>query len=327
MVGFLNICKPIDCTSASVVGKVKKISKFKKIGHTGTLDPLACGVLPVAINSATKFIQFLQDDKDYIALLKLGIITNTGDITGDIISENAVPLLKTSEIENTVNDFVGEIFQIPHMFSALKHNGKRLYQLARQGKIVEREKRRIKIYKMEVVSFNPPDEICLFISCSAGTYIRSLVEDIGQKLGCGATLSFLLRTRVGIFNIHNSVKIDRLGKYPSQQISAISNYIGLDFENLPVINSEKIANFIIPIENSFPNIPTAVIKDSSLTIVKNGGMLKKEDLMHYTEELKSGILIKICHNNNMLAMYQVMENKDLDSSLDRIYLKPIRVQC
>ncbi|KOF56702.1 MULTISPECIES: tRNA pseudouridine(55) synthase TruB [Clostridium] len=211
MNGIINLYKPLGITSFDAVSKVKKISGEKKVGHTGTLDPLASGVLPICIGKATKLVDYImQGEKIYKVKMKLGEVTDTYDKEGKIISESKVEF-DSNEVTHAIMSFKGEIMQVPPMYSALKVNGKRLYELARAGVEVEREARKINIYDITIQDIDIPF-VTFTARCSKGTYIRSLCFDIGQKLGCGAVMYELERCASGIFNIDDSVKLEDLTK-------------------------------------------------------------------------------------------------------------------
>lgn len=209
MDGFINVYKEEGQTSHDVVNKIRKIFETRKVGHTGTLDPNATGVLPIAVNNATKVIEYMEnDDKTYIAELTLGIITDTEDIWGSILEEKTVSVDK-NEIEMAVKSFVGKQKQVPPMYSALKVNGKKLYELAREGKTIERVPRDIEIFNIENIKINR-NKVSFEVHCSKGTYIRTLCKDIGEKLGCGATMSALKRVQAGKFTIDTAVTLEEL---------------------------------------------------------------------------------------------------------------------
>lgn len=213
MNGIILVDKPQDFTSFDVVAKMRGILKTKSVGHGGTLDPMATGVLPVFVGRATKCCDILPcSDKTYVAGLKLGITTDTQDITGSILKESQVNI--TKEIfQKTVNSFVGEIEQIPPMYSAVKQDGKKLYELARKGITVERKPRKITIYKINILSEDyENNEFLLEVSCSKGTYIRTLCEDIGNALGCGGVLFSLRRTEAAGFKIENCHTLEEISK-------------------------------------------------------------------------------------------------------------------
>ena len=218
--GLIVINKPSGITSHTVVQRVKKILRVRKAGHTGTLDPFATGVLPICINEATKLSPFLlEEEKGYEGLFRLGIETDTQDITGRIISTKDSIDIKVSDIEKAFQKFRGSINQVPPMYSALKHKGTPLYLLARQGKEVERKPREVEIKELSVLNIELP-WISFSVACSKGTYIRTLVNDIGKNLGCGACLEKLKRTRSGKFLLENSVNLETLKSTSLEKIEA-----------------------------------------------------------------------------------------------------------
>ncbi len=207
MNGILIVDKKIGETSFDVIRDVRKKYNMKKVGHTGTLDPMATGVLPILLGDATKLSDFLMDhDKEYVAILKLGKKTNTGDSEGEVIEEGKIPKLETSKIEEVLKEFLGTSMQTPPMYSAIKVNGKKLYEYARAGEEIERNKRKIEIFKIELISYKD-DEIEYKVNCSKGTYIRTLCEDISEKLGTVGYMKSLRRTRVGEFSLEDTGKI------------------------------------------------------------------------------------------------------------------------
>jgi len=209
MNGFLIINKQSCMTSHDVVNKIRKTFQTKQVGHTGTLDPNATGVLIVAVGKATKAISYLEnDDKIYEAELTLGITTDTEDIWGNVIEEKKVKLSEAQIIE-TIKSFIGNIKQVPPMYSALKVNGKKLYELAREGVTIEREARDIAIFNIYDIEINK-NKVKFTVHCSKGTYIRTLCKDIGETLGCGACMSALHRIKVGTFDISNSILLDKV---------------------------------------------------------------------------------------------------------------------
>lgn len=208
MTGVVCINKPIGKSSHFAVAVIRRITKIKKVGHTGTLDPLATGVLPVCIGrEATKLSQLIMDsDKEYRAVLKLGISTTTQDSEGEILSQKEVNVTN-EQIEKAVESFVGEISQIPPMYSAIKIDGKKLYELARKGVEVERKPRIVTINYINILNING-DEVEMVIGCTKGTYIRTLCNDIGDALGCGGFMKSLVRTKCGGFSIENSITLE-----------------------------------------------------------------------------------------------------------------------
>ena len=210
MNGILNIFKPKGMSSFDVVRVVKKVAKTGKVGHTGTLDPEATGVLPVCIGRATKIIDYIMDsEKVYEVTFKLGIRTTTYDLEGEVLEERDTSNLRDEDILGVVKEFIGEYSQVPPMYSALKKNGVRLYELARQGIEVEREGRLINIYNIEDIKINNP-YVSMKVTCSKGTYIRSLCYDIGEKLGVFATMTDLNRSKTSVFSQENSISVNDL---------------------------------------------------------------------------------------------------------------------
>jgi tRNA pseudouridine55 synthase len=210
MDGILNIDKPRGRTSFSIVAAVRRLSGEKRVGHAGTLDPAASGVLPVCTGKATRVIEYLMNDtKEYRAEIEFGLTTSTYDAEGEITGRYATSGLSLEKLESALPAFTGEVYQIPPMYSALKHKGKPLYKLAREGITVERESRPVTIQSIEITGWQPPVFIAEIV-CGKGTYIRSLAHDLGQAIGCGAYLKSLVRTRCGIFDINHAVTADKL---------------------------------------------------------------------------------------------------------------------
>ncbi|MEB3767224.1 tRNA pseudouridine(55) synthase TruB [Acinetobacter sp. MD2] len=208
--GVFLLNKPLEISSNAALQKVRWLFRAEKAGHTGALDPLATGLLPICLGEATKFSHYLLDSvKRYQTTVRLGITTATGDVEGDILEQKQVPVLTAEKIEQVLAKFRGDIQQIPPMYSALKRQGKPLYELARQGIEVEREARPITIYQLDLLEFSS-DSITLDVTCSKGTYIRVLGEDIGQALGCGGHLTQLHRIGTGAFDLIPEYTIDYL---------------------------------------------------------------------------------------------------------------------
>jgi len=208
---IINFYKPIGRSSFWVVKKVRQLVGTK-VGHAGTLDPFAEGVLLLCTGKATRQVQRLMElDKEYLGEIELGVETDTEDVTGEVIGRQPVPPLDAGELNRICQEFVGDIYQVPPMFSAKKLQGQRLYKLARAGKVVPREPRLVHVYRIELLAFRPP-VAQVKIQCSKGTYIRALARDIGQRIGCGAYLKSLVRTRIGEFDIADSVTLDEFEK-------------------------------------------------------------------------------------------------------------------
>ncbi len=210
MDGILNINKPWGKTSFSIVAMVKRLSGERRVGHAGTLDPTATGVLPVCLGQGTRIIEFLVDaTKAYQAQIELGVTTDTYDASGKITQKQDPSRISQGQLESALTSFCGLTQQTPPMYSAVKYQGKRLYQLARAGIKVERESRPTKIYHLELIDWQPPI-FTIEVVCGKGTYIRSLAHDLGQTLGCGANLKNLIRLRCGVFNIRDAVSVPQL---------------------------------------------------------------------------------------------------------------------
>ncbi|SDK47177.1 tRNA pseudouridine(55) synthase TruB [Natronincola ferrireducens] len=286
MKGILNILKPPGMTSHDVVALVRKKTGIKKVGHTGTLDPNAAGVLPICIGQATKISQFLLDShKAYRAELTLGIETDTQDSYGTVINEKKV-MVSQEEIERVILSFVGECQQIPPMYSALKVKGMKLYQLARQGVEIKRDARKIEIYEIHIITIKG-NQVLFDVVCSKGTYIRTLCHDIGQQLGCGGMMSFLIRTKTGDFDISSSITLEELavekdiGKFLKPLDFPLGHMPRVDLDSIhkkAALNGNKIY-----LEKSYQSIP---IETEARLYIENdfigiGKIIKEQDKKEY----------------------------------------------
>ncbi|MBQ0135777.1 MAG: tRNA pseudouridine(55) synthase TruB [Oscillospiraceae bacterium] len=249
MTGFINLYKPEGITSFLCVAKVRRIMGEKKAGHCGTLDPMAEGVLPIMLGGATRFLEFLPDSKKrYTAKMRLGLTTDTLDITGTVLSESEV----TSTYEDVLlasEKYRGDIMQVPPMYSALNKDGVKLYKLARQGVEVEREPRPATISRLDIKEADKENEYILDIECSSGTYVRTLIDDIGRDLGCGAVMTELLRTMGAGFDISKTVTLEELENAPDPSV------------------------FLISVEEALNAYPTLVVSDGQSHRFCNGGDL------------------------------------------------------
>ena len=254
MNGIILIDKPKEYTSHDVVAIVKKISK-EKVGHTGTLDPNATGVLPLLIGRATEISKYLiNHDKTYIATLKLGIKTDTADIEGKVTQEKQVPTLSYEFVTQILNSMLGKQTQVPPMYSAIKINGKKLYEYAREGKTVEVKKRDIEIYEMKLLELKQEEaEIIFQISCSKGTYIRTVCEDLAQRVDTVGYMKDLRRIKVGEFDIEDSINIEEIKENP-----------------------DILKENVITIEEFFKNKLSIELNDKELELFLNGVKLNKE---------------------------------------------------
>lgn len=257
MDGVINVYKPTGMTSFDVVSKIRKISNTKKVGHTGTLDPEASGVLPICLGRATKIVDFIMNDyKIYKAELKLGIVTDSYDKEGTILEEKPINSSK-EEIISAIKSFIGDIEQVPPMYSALKVNGKRLYELARKGIEIERLPRKVTIHDIEILEINVPD-VKFIVKCSKGTYIRSLCYDIGRLLGCGGAMWGLERLATGDFTIENSIALADL-------------------------TSDNISKNIIPMEDALNTFEPITLEDRFERLILNGVTIKDKSLLNNLE--------------------------------------------
>ncbi len=263
---MINVYKERGYTSHDVVAKLRGILKQKKIGHTGTLDPDAQGVLPVCLGKATKLCDMLTgEEKVYEAVLRLGITTDTQDMTGQVRKVREVQA-SPEEAREAVNSFVGEYDQIPPMYSARKVNGKKLYELAREGKEVERKARRVRIYEIVILECRLP-LIRFTVRCSKGTYIRTLCQDIGEKLGCGGCMESLLRTQVGRFTLKDSLKL--------QQIQQLAE-------------NGQIGQILTPVDEMFGGMPAVTIKSEFQKLIQNGNAFLPGHLLSLPDEVGTG---------------------------------------
>ncbi len=249
--GILLLDKPLGVTSNSALQQVKQLYNAAKAGHTGSLDPLANGLLPICFGGATKISAFLLDaDKRYWLRIKLGVTTTTADAEGEVLATRPVPNISRERLIATMADFKGAIQQIPPMYSALKHKGQRLYKLAREGIEVEREPRTITIHQSNLGAYNPP-EFELDIHCSKGTYVRTLAEDIGEALGCGAHVTALRRTAVGPYQNDQLVTMEKL------ELTAK--------EGLPALD-----RLLLPVESAVSDWPEVSLTNDSLYYIRKG---------------------------------------------------------
>ena len=282
--GIIVIRKEKGFTSHDVVAKLRGILHMKKIGHTGTLDPDAVGVLPVALGKGTKLVDLITDkEKTYEAVLYLGITTDTQDMSGTVLEEKPVNATE-EQVRETIAGFVGEQLQIPPMYSALKINGKKLYELAREGKTVERKARPVCFYQIEVLDIQLP-VVQIRVTCSKGTYIRTLCHDIGQKLGCGGCMEQLLRTRVGRFSLEESHTLSEVEQ---------------------AVSEGTVCKWIYPVENVLAEYPKIQADSYGDRLLQNGNPLS-ENLVD--EQHKEGWVRMYASNGNFTGIFQWDEKK------------------
>lgn len=273
MTGIICINKGKDITSFGVCAKVRGITKEKKCGHTGTLDPMATGVLPVMLGGATRFLDFLpESDKSYRASFIFGKTTDTLDITGNVTGEFEVNVSK-NDVLNALSDFRGKIMQVPPMYSAVSVNGTRLYDLARQGIEVEREAREVEVKSLELVS-EDNGEYTIDVFCSKGTYIRTLIDDLGKKLGCGAVMTSLVRTKAMGFSLEDCITIEELQRRKDENI-------GFD-------------DILIPLDKALCDYKKLTVSEAQSVRFKNGGAL---DLKRIKQKVMLDVLYRVYSPN------------------------------
>ncbi len=284
--GVLVVNKHKGVTSHDIVNKVRRLFNTRRVGHTGTLDPLATGVLVVLVGRAAKAAEYLVSDrKGYRALLRLGLVTDTEDVTGEIISQSD-DMPESDDVKAAVSSFVGKIKQIPPMYSALKVGGKKLCDLARQGEMVEREAREIEIFSLDCKETEMRSDYQLDVECSSGTYIRTLCADIGKKLSCGGVMAELERTMAGGFYIESSVSI----------------------EELEAMNIEEREALLVPVESLFESLPAVCLPEFYEKLSRNGCEI-------YQKKIKSqyelGQRLRICSaDGSFYALGEVREYPD-----------------
>ena len=271
--GIINVYKEVGFTSRDAVSKLTGILRQRKIGHTGTLDPAAEGVLPMCIGKATKLCELLTDHrKQYIAEIKFGIATDTEDVTGEVIEETGFSNewykehLSEAVLSKVISGFIGRQLQTPPMYSAKRVGGKRLYELAREGKVIERKPCEITIYSIEIKNIDVSRrEAAIVVDCSKGTYIRTLCKDIGNELGCKAAMKSLIRTKTGDFLLENSYKLDEIEK---------------------LVRENRVSEIIIPIEDVFKNLQRVDVSGYAGILLENGGIIKADAVKPDIEALE-----------------------------------------
>ncbi len=298
--GIVNIYKEKGYTSHDVVAVLRKVVGQKKIGHTGTLDPDATGVLPVCLGRATKVCELLTDhDKTYEALLLLGKTTDTQDISGEVLEEKDPAHLTEEEVRSCIESFIGEYDQVPPMYSALKVNGKKLYELAREGKTVERKSRRVQIHGIRIVEMNLP-HVRMEVDCSKGTYIRTLCHDIGEKLQVGGCMEELERTKVGRFLKEDAVTLDEVRQKMEQG---------------------EGTELFTPLDQIFAELPAVTVTDAKAWMSYNGNDLPERFLLE-KEEWTDGQEVRVYDSRkNFIGLYQYRAPKKL-FHIKKMFLDP-----
>ena len=281
--GFLNIYKPVGITSHDVVAKLRKITGIKQIGHTGTLDPFAEGVLPVCIGKATRLIEYLKDDKEYLATVQLGMSTTTYDKDGGTVFTSDKKIFE-KDVVMALENFRGEILQTPPVYSAIKVKGKKLYEYARKGEAIEVQPRRVTIEKIELKSFNfDLQQAEILIKCTKGTYIRSIAQDLGQVLECGAHLRKLIRTQAGSFRIEDSIEL-------RDDMNVSDN----------LINPVEILDY-----------PRYLVSNKELEKIRHGMPLINKNIEH-------GSIVILVYNKNEICAVGMAENNRI--KLKKVFL-------
>lgn len=298
--GIVNIYKEKGYTSHDVVAVLRKVVGQKKIGHTGTLDPDATGVLPVCLGRATKVCELLTDhDKTYEALLLLGKTTDTQDISGEVLEERGPGNLTEEEVRSCIESFIGEYDQIPPMYSALKVNGKKLYELAREGKTVERKSRKVQIHGIRILEMNLP-HVRMEVDCSKGTYIRTLCHDIGEKLQVGGCMEELERTKVGRFLKEDAVTLDEVRQKMEQG---------------------EGAELFTPLDQIFAELPAVTVTDAKAWMSYNGNDLPERFLLE-KEAWTDGQEVRVYDSRkNFIGLYQYRAPKKL-FHIKKMFLDP-----
>lgn len=298
--GIVNIYKEKGYTSHDVVAVLRKVVGQKKIGHTGTLDPDATGVLPVCLGRATKVCELLTDhDKTYEALLLLGKTTDTQDISGEVLEERDPGDLTEEEVRSCIESFIGEYDQIPPMYSALKVNGKKLYELAREGKTVERKSRKVQIHGIRILEMNLP-HVRMEVDCSKGTYIRTLCHDIGEKLQVGGCMEELERTKVGRFLKEDAVTLDEVRQKMEQG---------------------EGAELFTPLDQIFAELPAVTVTDAKAWMSYNGNDLPEHFLLE-KEAWTDGQEVRVYDSRkNFIGLYQYRAPKKL-FHIKKMFLDP-----
>ena len=278
--GVLLIHKPYGITSFDVVARVRRLYGTKKVGHTGTLDPIATGLLPVLVGRAVKASEFLTEkDKEYIAGLRLGLTTDTEDITGNILTQSEnIPDSET--VIQTAGQFVGEIMQVPPMYSALKVGGEKLVDLARKGIVIERQARPITVHELDIEKNG--EDYTMRVFCSKGTYIRTLCADIGSKLGCGGVMTSLIRTKTGAFSLDEAHTL----------------------EELELLSIEQRSALLLPTETLFTHLPSFKLSDFFAKLSRNGCEIYQKKI---GTDFPLGTMLRVCDKNGFYAIGEVRE--------------------
>ena len=299
MDGIFNIYKEKGFTSHDVVAIVRKTIHMKKVGHTGTLDPDAEGVLPVCVGKATKLSDVIMDGrKSYRAMLRLGITTTTEDASGEVLETKPVDFDEET-IRKVIASFIGRLEQVPPMYSAVKVNGKKLYELAREGKEIERKSRTIEVYDIRVRQFLPPDRVEMDVDCSKGTYIRTLCADIGKALGCGGHMAELLRTATGAFSLETAIRLSELKALGEEG---------------------RAEEALLTMEEALKDFPVIRVAEASTKLLYNGGRIQERFFEEKPTSLQVGeIVVVFDYENRLVGLYEIKEEEN------SFFVKPFKM--
>jgi tRNA pseudouridine55 synthase len=305
--GVLNVNKPSGMTSHDVVDAVRRIVGMQRVGHTGTLDPQATGVLPVCVGRATRIAQYLtQAEKEYVMTLRLGITTDTLDAAGKETGRAAEVRVRREDLETILPRFVGEIQQIPPLYSAKKHQGERLYRLARRGEVVDRQPVTVTVYALDLLGFDSPD-VQLKATCSKGTYARSLCDDIGRTLGCGGHLRALCRTRAGRFSLDGAVSLE-----------------GLDER----VRTGRLGEVLMPIADALAHLPGARVAPEAGPLILHGNAITAGMVVQFPSAVARGKLVRVLgFRKQLLSLAEAAVTSEEFGGCEatRVVLTPVRV--
>lgn len=304
MDGLINVLKAPGMTSHDVVNFIRRLAKINRVGHTGTLDPGAAGVLLVCMGRATRLIEYLDHDKQYRAEITFGASSSTGDAFGEI-REGSIPEgFSRDLVEGLLPSFTGEISQIPPMTSAVRHRGKKLYELARQGRVVDRPARTVKIYRIEIARWHggaggDRPRALLDVRCSAGTYIRTLCQDIGERAGCGAYMSFLLRTRVGGYAVGGALTLEELADLAGRG---------------------SLAGEVTGIREALSFLPAVEVGDGAVKPVCSGAVLHPPGVVSVSGDIRPGMLVTLVAGDRVLGVARAAAGEG-----ERLSFKPEKI--
>ena len=307
MNGIINVLKPPGMTSHDVISYIRRLTGIKKVGHTGTLDPGAAGVLPVCVGKATRVAEYLISyDKCYRAECTFGISTDTQDDCGEILQVCDASYLTSNSISDVLMAFTGRLEQVVPMFSAVKVKGKKLYEYARAGQKIEREARSINVYSLNPVYYEglgtAQPKVLFEIICSKGTYVRTICHDIGQKLGCGAHMSFLIRTKAGDFNLNDAVTLEELKKYADKGL---------------------LNQVFVPVDKVLKSMVSVQVRESAVTSVIAGNRLYPPGVIELPAHLTEGQIVRLRVEDNLLALAKVIVEQEDDVA--RYIFQPFKV--